>query len=200
MKKRSFLWVLFTTTAFAAAVLMLTPAGQAVGDRMRPILVRVINTASEPVPVTGTTSLTGTADVNVLTLPAVQAQQSGAWAVGIVGTPTVNVSSLPTLSPVRGNFSAIGQPIGSASQSLVLANTIVTDIYASFTRSEDALCALSVIDSATGALLISHALGQDEPYSLNLTTGLQGPLTIGVTTTGVSGTCTGDLTWTGVTQ
>ncbi len=52
--------------------------------------VQVINSASNPVPVTG----------------AVTATQSGPWKVGINGTPTVNVASAP---PVNVNFpSSIG--------------------------------------------------------------------------------------------
>ena len=45
--------------------------------------VVVTNTAANPVPVTG--------QVNVGTLPAVDAKQSGLWTVGITGTPTVQV-------------------------------------------------------------------------------------------------------------
>jgi hypothetical protein len=70
--------------------LWLTPAGTAVANTMRPLLVQIVNDSSAPVPVTGTTTIGGTADVNVVSLPAVQAQQSGAWNVGINGTPTVN--------------------------------------------------------------------------------------------------------------
>jgi hypothetical protein len=52
--------------------------------------VRVINSTSNPVPVTGN----------------VKASQSGAWTVGINGIPTVNVASAP---PVNVNFpSTIG--------------------------------------------------------------------------------------------
>ncbi len=38
-------------------------------------------------------------DVNVVNSPTVQAQQSGAWNVGIAGTPTVNIGST-TANPV----------------------------------------------------------------------------------------------------
>ena len=38
-------------------------------------------------------------DVNVVNSPTVQAQQSGAWNVGITGTPTVNIDST-TANPV----------------------------------------------------------------------------------------------------
>lgn len=49
--------------------------------------VKVVNSASDPVPVTGN----------------VKASQSGAWKVGIDGTPNVNVTSIP---PVNVNFPA----------------------------------------------------------------------------------------------
>jgi hypothetical protein len=52
--------------------------------------VKVVNSASDPVPVTGT----------------VKATQSGPWKVGIDGTPTVNVASAP---PVNVTFpSSVG--------------------------------------------------------------------------------------------
>src|SRR5260370_668311 len=51
--------------------------------------VIVVNTPSQPVPVTGT--VTGTVTGNV------QAQQSGAWNVGITGTPSVNIANSPTV-------------------------------------------------------------------------------------------------------
>ena len=52
--------------------------------------VKVVNSGSDPVPVTG----------------SVKASQNGSWKVGIVGTPTVNVASAP---PVNVTFpSSIG--------------------------------------------------------------------------------------------
>ena len=53
--------------------------------------VVVTNTSSNPVPVSG--------QVNIGTLPAVDARQSGAWNVGITGTPTVKLD--PTANTVR---------------------------------------------------------------------------------------------------
>jgi len=52
------------------------------GQRMETPVV-VTNTTANPVPVTG--------QVNIGTLPAVDAKQSGSWTVGITGTPTVQV-------------------------------------------------------------------------------------------------------------
>jgi len=49
--------------------------------------VIVVNPASQPVPVTGTIS----GSVNIANTPTVNAQQSGLWNVGIVGTPTVKL-------------------------------------------------------------------------------------------------------------
>jgi len=51
--------------------------------------VTVQNTSANPVPVTGTASVSG----------SVAATQSGSWSVGITGTPTVNIANGAT-SPV----------------------------------------------------------------------------------------------------
>ena len=55
--------------------------------------VKVINTPAEAVPVAvqGTTTVAGS--VNVANTPTVNAKQSGAWNVGITGTPTVEVGN-----------------------------------------------------------------------------------------------------------
>lgn len=55
--------------------------------------VRVINTAAEPVPVIaqGTTNIAG--NVSIANTPTVNSKQSGAWNVGITGTPTVEVGN-----------------------------------------------------------------------------------------------------------
>ncbi len=54
--------------------------------------VRVINTTSEPVPVVAQ----GTTNVAVTNIPTVNAKQSGAWSVGITGTPTVQLDDSAT--------------------------------------------------------------------------------------------------------
>jgi hypothetical protein len=69
--------------------------------------VKVVNPASDPVPVTGN----------------VKAIQSGAWNVGINGTPTVNVASAP---PVNVNFPStisVTNPFASPSQPVPLVVT-----------------------------------------------------------------------------
>lgn len=80
------------------AIALVTPRptqGQG-GDTVGPTKpVKVVNTPAEPVPVTG--SITGS--VNVVNTPAVNAQQSGEWNVGIVGTPTVGLS--PSANTVK---------------------------------------------------------------------------------------------------
>ncbi len=55
--------------------------------------VLVVNTAAQPIPVTGSVGITGTANVNVANSPTVKAQQSGPWTVGISGTANVQVIS-----------------------------------------------------------------------------------------------------------
>jgi hypothetical protein len=69
--------------------------------------VKVVNPASDPVPVTGN----------------VKAIQSGAWNVAINGTPTVNVASAP---PVNVNFPStisVTNPFASPSQLVPLVVT-----------------------------------------------------------------------------
>jgi hypothetical protein len=64
--------------------------------------VIVVNTPSQPVPVTGivTGTVTGT----------VQAQQSGPWTVGISGTPTVQVASSLTNPVFVRDVNSVAQP------------------------------------------------------------------------------------------
>jgi hypothetical protein len=57
---------------------------------MKPLLVHVVNTSAEPVPVIGNISASGT----------VNAVQSGTWNVGLTGGPRLN-SSRPTLATVQ---------------------------------------------------------------------------------------------------
>ncbi len=65
----------------------LLPGGGGVKD------VLVVNTSAQPIPVTGSVGITGTANVNVANSPSVKAQQSGPWTVGISGTANVQVIS-----------------------------------------------------------------------------------------------------------
>ena len=74
------------------------PPSQAIGaEGSAP--VTVVNT---PLPVTGNTTVSGTVDIG--NTPTVNAQQSGRWNVGILGTPTVNIGS--------GNVTATPLAIG----------------------------------------------------------------------------------------
>lgn len=61
--------------------------------------VRVINTPTEAVPTIaqGTTNIAG--GVSITNTPTVNAQQSGAWNVGLTGSPTVQVGN-PLSNPV----------------------------------------------------------------------------------------------------
>lgn len=71
------------------AIALVTPPTQGQGDEAvgptKP--VQIVNSAANPVPVTG--SITG--GVNITNTPTVNAQQSGSWNVGITGTPTVRI-------------------------------------------------------------------------------------------------------------
>jgi len=60
--------------------------------------VTVVNTTANPVPVTGSATVSGT----------VTATQSGTWNVGIVGTPSVSINSSPT-NPVF--VTSIAKPV-----------------------------------------------------------------------------------------
>ena len=66
--------------------------------------VTVVNTSANPVPVTGTVSL------NAGTV--VQAQQAGAWTVGISGTPTVSLTAGSTV--IVGNTASAPVPVQTA--------------------------------------------------------------------------------------
>lgn len=79
MKRASF------KSLLAVAVFLFSPAilfAQGQGQRTETPVI-VTNTSANPVPVTG--------QVNIGTLPSVDAKQSGLWTVGITGTPTVQV-------------------------------------------------------------------------------------------------------------
>lgn len=125
MKRRASVLVLFTTMAFAVAVLVFTPAGQAVANTMRPLLVQVVNDGTSPVPVTGTTSISGTADVNVANQPTVNAHILSGSFVGIdPANNTVQVASSAG-TPVQV---ALGIAVGSAGPSpLPSSYTVATD-------------------------------------------------------------------------
>jgi hypothetical protein len=106
MSKRASLAVLLTAIAFAVAALVLTPAGEAVARTMRPLLVRVVNDGSNPVPVTGVASITGTADVNV------------------TNAPDVNIANHPTVDAHILSGSFVG--IDPANNTVQLAKACVT--------------------------------------------------------------------------
>ncbi len=75
--------------------------------------VKVVNTPAEPVPIQGTATVNGTVqaaqsgawsvgingtpNVNIANTAAVNAQQSGTWEVGITGTPNINIANMPTV-------------------------------------------------------------------------------------------------------
>jgi hypothetical protein len=71
------------------SVVSLVPQKNAVAQNQNTQPVKVVNT---PLPVTG--NITGTISGTVA------AQQSGAWNVGINGTPSVTVSNFPSTQPV----------------------------------------------------------------------------------------------------
>lgn len=65
-------------------------SGQAVADKP-PTDVVVVNTAEQPVPVTGAVTGVFSGDVNIVNEPTVKAKQEGAWNVGLTGTPAVRL-------------------------------------------------------------------------------------------------------------
>jgi hypothetical protein len=81
MKRASFKSLLVVAVCVFSAGIVVTHAQAQRQDA--PVVVT--NTTANPVPVTG--------QVNVGTLPAVDAKQSGVWNVGITGTPTVKLDS-----------------------------------------------------------------------------------------------------------
>jgi len=93
-----------TIVMLAAAVAVVPQRGKADSTKD----VRVVNPLSQPVPVTGSVALGGTAnvnvtntpDVNVASLPAVQL--AAGTTVGINGTPNVNVANQPTVALAPG--------------------------------------------------------------------------------------------------
>jgi len=82
----------FGLTTILIGLLVLSSDRQVLGQGNEPAgptkPVVVVNTPANPVPVTGT--ITG--GVNITNTPTVNAQQSGLWNVGILGTPTVTVA------------------------------------------------------------------------------------------------------------
>lgn len=188
MKKRISFAVLFTTMAFAVAALVFTPAGEAVANSMRPLLVRIVNDSSAPVPVTGTTSITGTPDVNVVSLPAVQAQQSGPWNVGINGTPTVNAhimsGSFVGIDPANNTVqvassagtpfqmtleAAVGAPTTQPSSFVVPADKrLIIEFVSGFCRPvtpTDSMRVETGLFTETGGVGASHAFPLAQPFS-----------------------------------
>jgi hypothetical protein len=80
MKAASLKSLLVAVCLFSAGIVVTQAQGQ-----RQDMPVIVTNTTANPVPVTG--------QVNINTLPAVDAKQSGAWNVGIAGTPTVKLDA-----------------------------------------------------------------------------------------------------------
>ena len=54
-------------------------------------------------------------NVNVVNKPTVEAEQKGAWNVGISGTPNVNVANTPTVNLAPGTTVQVSLPPGTAS-------------------------------------------------------------------------------------
>lgn len=77
--------------ALVVLTVSLTPAGPALAQATKVKPVEVVNSPANPVPTApqGTTRVEG----------AVSAQQSGAWSVGLAGTPSVNVANT-SMDPV----------------------------------------------------------------------------------------------------
>jgi hypothetical protein len=79
--------------ALVLVAISFTPAGHAVAQQMKPLLVQVVNTSAAPVPVIGNISASGT----------VNAVQSGEWNVGLTGRASVEL--VPTNPRNRSGFS-----------------------------------------------------------------------------------------------
>ena len=89
MKRVSFKSLLPVAVCLFSTQILVT---QAQGQKPETPVI-VTNTTANPVPVTG--------QVNIGTLPAVDAKQSGLWTVGIAGTPTVQVDRRPNSQRVE---------------------------------------------------------------------------------------------------
>jgi hypothetical protein len=73
--------------------------------------VNVVNTTANPVPTTlvGTSAISG--NVSVVNTPTVNAQQSGAWTVGITGMPSVSIVGTPTVSLAAGGGVSVANSV-----------------------------------------------------------------------------------------
>jgi hypothetical protein len=90
---------LFASAGLVILVNFFVLIGTRQGHTENPANVKVINTTSEPVPVTGNITLGGTSAVS----GTVQAQQSGPWNVGINGIPTVKIDPVNNTVRVSAN-------------------------------------------------------------------------------------------------
>jgi hypothetical protein len=93
-----------TLSLIAAANLAMSTASYAAPQNPPSAPVTVVNTAANPVPVSGSITVTGTSNVNVTnaSIPvtgSVNASQSGTWNVGITGTPSVSISGPVSVIP-----------------------------------------------------------------------------------------------------
>ena len=82
--------------------------------------VTVINTSANPVPTTlvGTSSISGT--VVISNVPTVNAQQSGAWNVGILGTPSVSLVGTPVVSLAAGGGVSVANAVDGSGNPIPL--------------------------------------------------------------------------------
>ncbi len=82
--------------------------------------VTVINTSANPVPTTlvGTSSISGT--VVISNVPTENAQQSGAWNVGILGTPSVSLVGTPVVSLAAGGGVSVANAVDGSGNPIPL--------------------------------------------------------------------------------
>ena len=161
-----FIW-LAACLAFVVgfAALADRPVGHAAADEN----VKIVNTASSPVPVVvqGTQTFTG----------AVQSQQSGPWNVGIIGTPSVRRADEPGRSPYQSGFRNIAFPAGESSFDLELsfeqiipdgATAVIEHVSASSKVPAPEFFSGTLVCQAPGTPEIQHAVSFEEQKGVDI--------------------------------
>jgi hypothetical protein len=169
----------------SALILVTTNAPSADAQPSRPPMPVVVqNDAAIPVPVSLSGAATISGSVNIANQPTIDARQSGGWTVGAVqsGPWQVEVTNPPGQPQPFNVFQRFSLPEATppdaANQIVIGAGRVLTDVMAT-----GHLCSISMwIGAPTiDSLLFTRFLSSTDPiFEFHFTSGIAGPLTIGV--------------------
>jgi len=172
--------IVLAAAGLLAAIVSLMNSHQASAQNPNPGSAPVNIVSSIPLQVTGSTTVSGTVaanqsgawNVGITGTPTVSATQSGAWNVGIAGTPTFNLQTPST--PVPVSLTTPGKSLVQADLTLMLPTNTVFTGGVLYHNSSGKTLVIELVSLLVNATSIGPANGANASALLQLNTTANG--------------------------